>query len=280
MTAKSLIHIAFDTNIMYATTAEYFLNKKFGALIKQFLDLPTLDVKWYLPSVVRGERHQQILRAVPGLLEKFRKIEILMDTAYGVTDALIGEAIEKRINKQIADHEIVVAELNAKRVYWAELIRRAVCREAPFEKQGENEKGFRDAIILEVMCQLYYTVVKPKRGEQYFVACGDERFREAAKERLEGKLGVKIFSNADGLATSLNALKAKLTLETVQRLVASAHEFFGQAFAAEQIAEAIYTRYSKELKRGPTPSDDVTQQGTSITGTTFLKKEESPVVSG
>jgi hypothetical protein len=76
---KSLdLRVVLDTNALYTGSASYFIRKEVAELIAQHKDLPDLRISWYLPSVVRDERHFQMIAEAYKFLEPISKLERLL----------------------------------------------------------------------------------------------------------------------------------------------------------------------------------------------------------
>lgn len=55
------LRVVLDTNALYTGSANYFIRKEVADLIAQHQNLPDLNISWYLPGIVRDERHFQML---------------------------------------------------------------------------------------------------------------------------------------------------------------------------------------------------------------------------
>ena len=269
MSKKKSVHVVLDTNILHTKSPEFFVNSSLSAAIKRALAHHSLEIKWYLPSVVKAERQHQIMMSAVGLIKPVQTIAKLLDEDFNVSEDKLRGAIERRVARQIKDHELRDVELDPARVDWHEMIRRAVSRQAPFEKAQENEKGFRDALILETFDQLHGRI-KPRSDRLLVVMSGDGRLREAIEERFAERHNVLIFSKLGELETSLSALLTNITQEAAEHLVRKAHARFLESGQAGAAIGAIRERFAAELARGPSDRDAASEKGFLINETSFL----------
>lgn len=147
------VHVVFDTNSIYAKAADKLLSDRTRKLIKSFSSNALVAVHWYLAPMVKSEREYQMVEEALELLPAVRKASRFMEQPFNFTEEDARAQVNRIINRQIEDHGIQEIAFNEGLVDWSGLINRAVRRLPPFEK-GEEEKGFRDAIILETFLQL------------------------------------------------------------------------------------------------------------------------------
>jgi hypothetical protein len=101
MTKNRSIHVAVDTNILHTKSPHFFVNKSLSAFIKNIKNDKDVQIKWYLPSVVKAEREHQITTDTAALLSSVEAVERLLDEKLHVSKEKLNSAIQQRIDKQI-----------------------------------------------------------------------------------------------------------------------------------------------------------------------------------
>jgi hypothetical protein len=155
---------------------------------------PDFEVVWHLSDIVLGERSYQILQKAIVHLADVKKLEKILDKKLGVTIDTIEGQVNAAISSQVKSLGFVELKLDVNSVDWTTVVRGALRREAPFEQ--ETEKGFRDALVLETVCQLADDI--DKESQLYFL-CGDGRLLEAAQPRLASRSNVSVVQSLEEL---------------------------------------------------------------------------------
>src|SRR5260370_6608863 len=145
------VHIILDTNCLYTEAEDKLLNQDISQYIKGSADR---KLKWYIPTIVKMERHFQMAEKAQKLLPNIRKLERVLGQSYGITEETVVAAISTLINRHISEHGLIEITFDPRTVDWLTLVERAASRQAPFERNDKTEKGFRDAILLEIFWQL------------------------------------------------------------------------------------------------------------------------------
>ena len=147
------LRVVFDTNVLFTGSAHYLINGRVKDFIAGAAGHTDLNLLWYLPDVVISERRYQMRLAAASLFPSIEKMERLLGHQLAITPEIVNDRIDRTIEEQLAAHDISKLSLDLDAIDWSDLIRRSVERLPPFDA-GDNEKGFRDAVICEAFCQL------------------------------------------------------------------------------------------------------------------------------
>src|ERR1700722_3005112 len=199
MPHKHSFNEVFDTNAIWAATAHHFLSPAVSKLLKTHSAAPSLDIHWYVPPIVRDEREHQMANEAKKLVPSLNKAERLIGSPLGITIDVLTARVQQIIENQIEDHGIKVPDFDASTAKWDDVINRAAFRLPPFEA-GDKEKGFRDAVILEVFCQLYKALGISKPNQLVLVS-SDNLLREAVSLRLGDQPEIVLHENLEALVT-------------------------------------------------------------------------------
>src|SRR5262245_44158074 len=138
-------HVVMDTNCLYTDAEAKLLSKEISEFISETNKRQDIAVKWYLPSIVKAERHFQMTNKAATLLESLPRLEKLLDKSLGIERKTVEDRIAEIIKQQVDQHEIIEIDLDADSVDWTNLIHRSAYRLPPFKRGDKTEKGFRDA---------------------------------------------------------------------------------------------------------------------------------------
>jgi hypothetical protein len=179
-------------------------------------------------------------------------------------------------------HSLKVLELDTQSVGWPELIQRAVTRQPPFEEK--QEKGFRDAVILETFCQLVEKLPKSAQSCRIVFVCADGLLAGAARERVANRTNVIVTAGLSELKTMVNALASRLTEETLGEILPLAAKMFldteGETglWYSGKLWERISHQYAAILDASPLPEFDTQIIGVVVSSPpTFLTKKGQSV---
>ena len=275
-TGKLAIHVILDSNSIYSQAPDAFVGIEARTLLEELSAAAHIDVFWYVPHVVRGERQVQMNAKAEKLLSSIPKLESFMGCALNVTQADFLKKIEDKIAEQAGGLQISFIDLDTKRVDWSEIIRRSVYREPPFDPVGEKEKGFRDALVLETFCQFLDSVPEEPSKRLAYLVSKDGRLREAAEQRTQDRDNVRIVEAQDDLRNQLNALNFEVA--DVEKLLPLANEAFftdGESLYPKYVYYQIFEVNASVITSKPRPDAVVRVIGTSIDSTTFIAKADA-----
>ncbi len=186
------------------------------------------EIELILPAIVRGELLFQHTSAALTALDRantqFETMSSIGAKPYRhrVTQARIKKDVESKIDGWTKRLGGRVAEVPVKKVDWDGVIDAAIWRRAPFLEDKDREKGFRDALILEIVCDL---ARRHSRTPIAFVT-SDRLLRTAALGRLEVSSHVSCYDSLDEFSSDLRLLDEKLTTQFVSAIRKRARQKF------------------------------------------------------
>lgn len=211
------------------------------------------------------------------LVPAVRKIENLLGLQF-VNDEIVNDRILSIIEKDSADHGLSTIEADYSSIDWPLLVDRACFRRPPFS-DGDKEKGFKDAIILECFANL--VSLKPKSKTQNIIAlvCQDDLMAEYAQELFRAQKQVHICRSLDDLRTVVNAIASNVTQDVADAYVEKATRIFWDGSAQKGLYQGwgIWSKISKDYARYATGGWTITSGKVSIPSTTFIKKESTRI---
>jgi hypothetical protein len=188
--SRPIPHIIIpDTSILWCEDKKPVVNPEFDDFWARHQHLVPLRLK--IPAVVRGELLFQQAMSAEKHLEKtsaaLNELCAVADFKHELTlkrdevKAQICQKFEKWMGLKLATVLPLPEQVN-----WAQIAEAAIWRKPPFvfdSKNLENEKGFRDALILETVCDY---AMKETQDVGIAFVCADRLLFDSAKTRLTG----------------------------------------------------------------------------------------------
>jgi len=274
--------VMFDTNILYTQVASDLVRQSVKTLIAENSTHVDLDVEWYIPRIVIGERKFQMIKKAKELLPALSKMERLLGHGFGIGGDTLEMHVEKAIKESIDELGIHVYDVDTTAIDWDSIIERSVSRDAPFE-DNEKEKGFRDAVIAHSFSQLHGESPLTPSICRLALVTEDKRLREYVSELTEGCKNVRILSAQDELESLINTAVSQIPEELAEKLSEKASEMFFEKqndktlYYKNGIRDKIKEDYASELKGSPV--DGLLKKVTMwwISNPVFIKKERSRI---
>jgi hypothetical protein len=270
--ARTAVHIFLDTNALFTEVANRLVAKEISDFILQSLD-NDLNPSWYIPSVVIGERRFQMFERAKRLLPHLEKVEQLLGHQLGISDKVLAARVDDAIKQHMDTHKLIEIGFDHLAVDWQDMVRKSVERKPPF-KQGDNEKGFRDAIVLETFCQRVSNLPRSPQICRIVLLSNDGLLVEAARERMGDRNNVTFANDLDAVRTILNALASQITQEAVSALLPMAENLFFTPENRRTLLDKIQSQYSNELRNVPKGWSSVAVKAVHILSPpTFIEKK-------
>jgi hypothetical protein len=149
----------------------------------------------------------------------------------------------------------------------------AAFRKAPFES-SEKEKGFRDAVICEAVCQL----ASGSEATTVLVT-GDKLLKEAIERRKPGIKNLQVKASIDEVNTLINTLASELKEDFILEIQTKATRLFFQKddkdslFYRENIRSQIEAKFKQELEAFPKGADYIAKGTWEVQPAIFLRKD-------
>jgi hypothetical protein len=254
-------HVVLDTNCIMGGSRNLIGNKS-SATIRDISSKQDPGTSWYLPRMVKDERSYQLLAGATALHAGILKAEKFLGRSLGVREDELQTAVSALVQKGVVEHGLIEIALDPSRVDWAELMKRAVYREAPFQA-GETEKGFRDAIILETFSQLAETRCSEDPDCMAVLVSNDGLLADAViklRETLKYSDRILVTRSLDELTSLINGVPANLTAIAVDKLIEKAGRAFYDPlettglYISKGVRRRIFIEHGAEL--GALPPDE------------------------
>lgn len=176
--------VVFDANALYTGSASDLAKQEVVNLIKESV-FPDLEIRWYLPEVVRHERQYQMQKRALELLPAMEKVERLLGHNLAITEQTLLDSVEKVVSQRIGELGLLSLSLDCSKVDWHGITIDSAYRKPPFE-DGKTEKGFRDRVIVECFLQLVSDSPKTPSICRIVLVSGDRLLVQALKARTSG----------------------------------------------------------------------------------------------
>jgi hypothetical protein len=276
------LKVVFDTNALHTQAVSDLVSADTRELIEANSKHSDLTITWYVPEVVILERHYQMLQKATELLRNFQKMDALLDFKISLTPEQLPPKIESLIAAQVDSMGISRLPLDHSLVGWAELIKHAALRIAPFQP-GDAEKGFRDAVILETFMQLVESAPRSPAHCRLALVTRDGNLSAAAKSRLAAYGNAEVLPGLAELRELINTLISTVDEAYVHGLRERAGELFFQPekkdtiIYRERVIEQIREKFKSQLNEIPTGAD-LRENPSIMVGTPrFIKKDRQRV---
>jgi hypothetical protein len=272
------LRVVFDTNALHTQMPGDLVNNATREIIVQNSNYPDLQVKWYLPSVVRLERHYQMRGKAEQWLVNFQKMDSILGYGISLKPEQIPAKIDAAIEQQMRNLKLAVLPLDAKRVDWERVMHDSALRHPPFQV-GETEKGFRDAMIVEAFLQLVEDSPRNASSCRIALISGDELVGLAVEARIQHVANAEVLSSLEELRNLINTLVSTVDEATVRDLREKARKLFfipkdeTTVWARKKLLEQIREKFGEELAATPEGATGRDLGQVSISPPRFVKKE-------
>jgi hypothetical protein len=275
-----------DTSILWcedkAPVANPEFEKFWGASSTEYA------LELHIPETVRGEllyqqtiSGQKLLKSTEDNIKKLSSITAASH-ATRISADKIRKQVEGKFDKWLKAKRGKIIPVPAHQVDWKRVANDAIWRIAPFISDPKNpdfEKGFRDALILETVCQ--YVKADSRKINIAFL-CNDGVLRDSARERLKADARFTAYDNIAGFESYLRLTKEKLTKEFISKIVNHASDRFflrddeRSLVNRDKLLEKIKTDF-KDFISDPAKSE---KSMATILGGTFSSNPWNPVGTG
>lgn len=273
------LRVVLDTNALYTQAAHDLVNHETAEMIKGNNAHPDLKINWYLPATVIEERSFQMREKASGLIPSLAKMERLLGHRFGITPESLELHVQLAINSQTESLGIKVVDLNVDSVDWRKVIDAAHKRKAPFQ-QGDKEKGFRDALILETYIQLVAESPRTPSVCRLVLVTSDELLASAARDRVIDYNNAQVLLSLDELKNLINTLASQVDEAFLNELQEKARLMFFSSsdnkealYYKEKIYDKIINEHGQPLEMLPDGAEFREPDGVSVVFPRFVKKE-------
>ena len=276
------LRVVFDTNILYTGHESDLVKQQVRDMIEGHKKHRELDIKWYVPDVVRHERQYQMQSKALQLLPNIRKLERVLGHNLNITESILKKRVEETVEAQLEELGLTIIKLAPDKVDWPRLILDACYRYPPFTNEGE-EKGFRDALIIESFLQLVANSPKAATTCRVVLVSEDALLGEAVSPHIKDTGNVLILKSLEDLQGLINTLVSKVTEDFVNTHIQRATTYFFKQsddnclYKREKIKDEILQRFDEQLKAIPDGASSRENGTWYISPPKFVKKERQRV---
>jgi hypothetical protein len=276
------LRVVFDTNPLHTQVPSDLVNAETRALILANSAHPDLKIKWLLPEVVVSERQYQMQQQALELLPNFHRVNAILGIGISISPDTLLPKIASVIDAELTELGIEKLPLNHAQVDWQKIVNNAAFRQPPFQP-GKNEKGFRDAMILETFAQLVEVSPTSAARCRLALVTNDGRLTVATKDRIGTFTNAEVLPGLEELRNLINTLISSIDETFIKELREKANKvFFVQKQAQtlyyrEKIGNVIRAKFSDELNELPDGATTREADGVLIAAPRFLKKERQRV---
>lgn len=222
--------IIVDSNILWHEDKSLVVSPEF----QQFWNdnSPQFPMRLIIPSIVRGELlYQQTtsaLKLLTNVNKDIEKIGAITEKSYShrIKEVRIKKEVVGRFDNWVLRVNAQIIEPPITNIDWNKIIENSVWRKLPFTpdaKNPKNEKGFRDALILETVqdiCRAYH--------DDFFIAfiCSDYPLRTASEKKLHEYEKFSCYESLKAFSSFIELTQKNLTNEFVKAILSKARMKF------------------------------------------------------
>lgn len=291
--------VVADTNILWDKDKKLPVSPAFDAFWEK--NSPLLPMTLQVPHVVMGELHFQqatsALKALGVISEAYQELAGITQSTYGhkCNETTIRNQVKAKLDRWLKGLGGAELATPVAHIDWAAVVDCAVWRKPPFTfdpKDQKNEKGFRDAVILETVAHACTTA---KADNLVIFVCNDYLLRTTAESRLKESKKFLAFESLSDFESYIQLTQQKFTNEFVKSIQSHARtKFFLKGdpnciYVKSGIGKRIFTDFGSDLEfKDPTkntlnllaqaigttaPSAKLSKQMVWIGSTQFAKLE-------
>lgn len=249
--------VIVDTNILWDKDKKLPVSPMFDTFWGK--NSPLLPMTLYVPHVVMGELHFQqttsALKALGVITESFQELTGITQASYGhkCNEATIRNQVRAKLDRWLKSLGGAELATPVAHIDWAAVVENAVWRKPPFTfdpKDQKNEKGFRDAVILETVAHACATA---KADDLVIFICNDYLLRTTAELRLKASKKFLAFESLADFESYIQLTQQEFTNEFVKSIQSHArNKFFLKGdpaciYTKSDLGKRILTDFAAEL---------------------------------
>ena len=219
-----------DTNILWHEDKSHAVNPAFDEFWDRYSEEFQLELT--VPEIVAFEllfqQTTSAARAMERIGEELKRISSITAKSHGhrLTTSKLKDQISNKLQRWIKSRKATVSPTPVSAINWIQLIDRAVWGKPPFSfdpKDAKNEKGFRDALILETFKGI---VITEKRNVNLVFLTDDALLKKAVEDDCKSDSRCFVYETLDDFSSYLRLTKEKLTDAFIKSLLTKARAKF------------------------------------------------------
>ncbi len=249
-------HVLFvDTSTLWFEDKLHVVDPKFDEFWDAYGGSFGLELK--IPEVVRGEILSQqtttALKALSRANEAMGDVGRITRKSYShrVTEPRVRKEVQQKFQKWVQAKGASILPTPINEMSWADIVDQAIWRKPPFSPE-KDEKGFRDALILETIVQ---HCSEESRSHPMAFLCRDKLLRETAEKRLARDDRFTAYESIADFRSYLDLTKEMLEDAFIKSIIRRAREkFFTQGdpnclYYRNNIRSLLQENYQKYFNR-------------------------------
>ncbi|MFZ1810985.1 MAG: PIN domain-containing protein [Candidatus Nitrotoga sp.] len=266
------LKIFLDTNVIHTHTPSELVNSKVSKMIAEHSNSGFLEISWYISDTVRHERQYQMINGASEWLSYIPKIKKFFEIDFAADEPAINNRVNDLINEQLKILNLNVFNIQYTQVRWDQIANKAIYRLPPFST-GKNEKGFRDALIIESFKQF----ISQESNALIVLVSGDKLVRDAAQSVITSDM--RVMPSLIELNVLINTLLSQVTEDFVTEMKEKAgaiffiEKDFSTLYFKEKLHEKITERFAQELHTKPQNILESEEGDWYVQPPLFLKKK-------
>ena len=222
--------VVVDTNILWDKDKKLPVSQAFDEFWRK--NSPEIPMELFVPDVVFGELHFQqatsALKALSSINDGFAELSGITSANYAhkCNEATVRAQVHNKLEKWLRGQAGKLLPTPIASVNWKEVVDSAIWRKPPFTfdpKDKSNEKGFRDAVILETL--VHFAGSAPSNATVIFV-CNDYLLRTTAEARLKSSKKMLAFESLADFEAYIRLTKQQFTASFVKSIQSHARAKF------------------------------------------------------
>ncbi|MCT6718877.1 PIN domain-containing protein [Acidovorax sp. K2F] len=272
--------VVVDTNILWDKDKKLPVSPSFDNFwIKNSKVIP---MSLRVPEVVFGELHFQqttsALKALASINENYGELSGITNSQYThrCNEATIKSQVKTKLEKWLKGHSGSIELTPTPTINWSAIVESAIWRKPPFSfdpKDAKNEKGFRDAMILETLTH----ICASSTTQSVVFLCNDYLLRTTSDQKLKGHKNLLTFESIQDFESYVNLTQQNLTNSFVKSIQNHARSKFftkGDAnclYNKANVRPEILRKFEQDLNLQPPPSVGLTLLTATATNPAPLK---------
>jgi hypothetical protein len=220
--------VVWDSNPLFTENETELVSSESSADLQEIQAIDGAQL--IIPRVVAGEilfRKDWGLAALRN--DAARKLKAIGELVAGEQPSIADKKrlrlqLQRRFINWCTENSIKLWRVPFDKINWRHLTALAVSRLppfSPFEPKGKSEKGFRDALVLETLCDICESV-SPTRT---IFICGDKLLGEAAFARL-GSKQLSVYKSTAEYLSYVKLQRQNFVDETIKLVIEEATSLF------------------------------------------------------
>lgn len=251
-----------DTNILWDKDKKHPVSPDFDKF--WISNTPLIPMQLVIPEVVFGELHFQqstsAIKCAANIVDQMIELSGITQKKYQsrLDHKNIRDQVGLKLRKWLGNHTGTIVQTPTATIDWSELVQDAIWRNPPFTndpKDAKNEKGFRDALILETLCGI---CDKHKGTPKNIVfLCNDYLLRNSAEARQKHNKMLLTFESTSDFESYIKLTRQQLTDKFVKSIQTHARsKFFDKddkttIWYRDKIQQAIKEKFADEFPVKP-----------------------------